>query len=147
MSDSSDYCKCDVCKGYEICTITQSTGPLSGIYTCFDEGHKFCKNCFPEFHKRITSADNIRRIVKEEKWAYQYYHDVDDIGSNIDDDPDEEVIGKGEEILQEYYAEVPSKECPMCQKKIVRDDEILEYLLKKLKTTRAKVIKEMRVHE
>lgn len=141
MADRSDYKECEVCGMYEICLITDAAGPDYGLYSCFKEGHWFCKDCFPEFHKKITSADNIRRIVKEIEWASEYYNK--ELGRRIDEDSDEEVIANGQDILADYYAEVPEEECPMCQSVFVRDDDMLEYLLKKLNTTREKVTKEI----
>ena len=56
MSDSSDYMTCEVCHCYEICLITEPTGTESGLYSC-EEGHVFCKDCFPEFHDKALAFE------------------------------------------------------------------------------------------
>ena len=141
--DSSDFCTCEVCGSYEICLLSDGAGPSSGMYSCFDKGHNFCKNCFPEFHKQVTSVDNVRRIIKEFKWAMDFFQEV--TGKKDPYKESDDIIAPvAGEILQDYYAEVPSQECPMCLEPSFKDDEIVEYLLKKHKTTREKVVKEMK---
>jgi hypothetical protein len=141
--DSSDYCTCEVCEAFEVCEVSDSTGPSSGLYLCFDHGHTFCKECFPEFDKRIRTVENVRRIIKENHECSEMYND--EIGRDIETDSDEKVMECSVEILHEFYAEqsVSSKECPLCQEGFVSDDDIFEYLLKKIKMTKYEVAKEM----
>lgn len=55
---------------------------------------------------------------------------------------DEADIQEGDIIWDDYY-NIPKEHCPICQLMKLKDDEAILYLLKKHKTTKREVIKEI----
>lgn len=155
--DSSDYLQCQVCHGYEICLVVDCVGIETGLFVCV-KGHVFCKECFPKFLSEIEpktygDAFFIRRQLKY--YLDNRIRDLDYDSQNFIDEyegwlklSDKElvkVVSDNRAFDDDLFREVPKEFCPVCSSDLkFTDKDVMNFLLKKIGTTRNKILKEMR---
>ncbi len=130
-NSSSSSFTCDICKK----TVVLYDGEGSEDYLTCEEGHEVCA-CHV---KNKATAKQMREALG--KYANENYE-----GEELTNEL-KEIEGYDSDELSDYFYEsfggdLPSVDCPLCQFKTLTDDDLVDYLLMSLNTTKKEALKD-----
>jgi len=146
-NSSSSYFICDVC-GADYCTNDADLYDASMV-SC-ENNHCFCEHHFDNLFSKEAVLEYLKKKISKErmsKWATEKsISRLENTYKEISEIPDNEF--RFSMVENKYCIELrdgyPAKYCPLCQFKVIKTSDALQYLFKRDNITLEQITEEIR---